>query len=596
MTPVSDPMMYGPTGHALPGAGFSIFIALLVAVIGDLYGIELAATLLAVFAAWKLPSFGNPIFERVERIGSRLAEHRTAAPLAVAAANFLIRLAILPIHPRPHPIIADEFSHLLIADTFAHLRLTNPSHSLWPSFETLHIIPLPTYNSMYFPGPALLLLLGRLTLGSPWLGILAGTSALCGLICWALQAWLPPRWALLGGVIAVLKIGLVSYWVDSYWGGTFAALGSTLVLGAMPRLQRRPQLGLSLLVALGIGMLLNSRPFESLGFCLVVGVQLMLWLFQPNGIAPGAKLLRSIAPMAICLAAIALLMGLYFTAVTGSPFKLPYQVNQQRYGWPMTLPWTKIHYVRHTRVEFAQYFRYELNERRFFTSIPLFVAGILLRLQLDWRFFVGPALTIPLLFIRRIIRSRRLRFVFVAGGAVLLVTYCEPHFPHYMAPATLPLIAAIVQGYRYLRHYRSGGVEVGLRLSRAIPVILAAFLTLRLVAEPLDLMPAWSSATSWCCVAKGNVNQDAVVARLPATGKHLILVRYSAKHPWVEEWVFNAADIDSSRVVWARELGGEQDQELLRYFKDRQVWILEPDLKVPRLTPERPPVAPADGP
>lgn len=587
--------MYGASTEALPGAGLSVLLALLFALIGDLYGIELLVTIVAVLAAWKLPSYGDHTFQRVERISSRLAEHRTAAPLVVASTNFLIRLAILPIHPQPHPAIADEFSHLLLADTLAHFRLTNPSHLLWQSFETLHIIPLPTYNSMYFPGPALLLLFGRIILGSPWLGILAGTSALCGLICWALQAWFPPRWALLGGMIAVLKFGLVSYWVDSYWGGTFAALGSTLVLGAVPRLQRKPQVGLSVLAALGIGMLLNSRPYESIGLCLLVAVQLALWLCKPSGISLSSKLMRCVAPMAVCLAAIAVAMGIYFNAVTGSPFTLPYQLNQQRYGWPMTLPWAKIHYVQHNRLEFAQYFNYELNERRFFKSLPLFFAGVLLRVQQDWRFFVGPALTIPLLFIRRIVQGRRLRFLFLAGGVVIIAAYAEPHFPHYMAPATLPLIAAIVQGYRYLRPYRRGSVDIGLRLSRAIPVVLVTTVTFRLLTEPLDLIPAWSSYTSWCCVAKGRVNQDAVLKRLPPTGKHLILVRYSAKHRWVEEWVFNGADIDSSRVVWARELGGEQDQRLLRYFKDRQVWILEPDMKVPKLTPERPPVAQADG-
>jgi hypothetical protein len=65
-------------------------------------------------------------------------------------------------------------------------------------------------------------------------------------------------------------------------------------------------------------------------------------------------------------------------------------------------------------------------------------------------------------------------------------------------------------------------------------------------------------------------------------------VRYHGNHPWVQEWVFNGADIDGARVVWARELGGEADRSLLAYFADRQVWIVEPDLDPPRLTPIRP--------
>ncbi len=49
-----------------------------------------------------------------------------------------------------------------------------------------------------------------------------------------------------------------------------------------------------------------------------------------------------------------------------------------------------------------------------------------------------------------------------------------------------------------------------------------------------------------------------------------------------EEWVYNGADIDASRVVWARDLGAE-NKKLLRYYPDRTAWLLEPDSRPPRL-------------
>jgi hypothetical protein len=60
-------------------------------------------------------------------------------------------------------------------------------------------------------------------------------------------------------------------------------------------------------------------------------------------------------------------------------------------------------------------------------------------------------------------------------------------------------------------------------------------------------------------------------------GRHLVIVRYTPTHDIHEEWVNNDADIDGSPVVWARDMGEEKNRELLDYYKDRHVWLLEPD-------------------
>jgi hypothetical protein len=70
-----------------------------------------------------------------------------------------------------------------------------------------------------------------------------------------------------------------------------------------------------------------------------------------------------------------------------------------------------------------------------------------------------------------------------------------------------------------------------------------------------------------------------IVNELKVDGRrHLVIVRYGPKHQPNHEWVYNAADIDGARVVWAREMDPPQTQRLLEYFKDRQAWLAEIDI------------------
>jgi hypothetical protein len=65
------------------------------------------------------------------------------------------------------------------------------------------------------------------------------------------------------------------------------------------------------------------------------------------------------------------------------------------------------------------------------------------------------------------------------------------------------------------------------------------------------------------------------------------LVRYTPDHDVQDEWVYNRADIDASKIVWARDMGIEQNRRLLQYYRNRKVLLWEPDLPDPQLVAQK---------
>ncbi len=173
----------------------------------------------------------------------------------------VLRAALLPILPIPEPAVHDEFGYLLAADTFAHGRLTNPTHPMWVHFETFSVIQRPTYQCFAQPAQGMILAAGKLIFGHPFWGAWLSVGVMCVSICWMLQAWLPESWALVGGLLVVLRFGVFGYWANSYWGGAAGAIGGALVLGALPRIKQLQRARDALLMGTGLAILVNSRPY-----------------------------------------------------------------------------------------------------------------------------------------------------------------------------------------------------------------------------------------------------------------------------------------------------------------------------------------------
>jgi len=548
--------------------------------------VESGLTVISLGLAFALPKLGSYSFSRVEHAFMALARRRGLAVAAVGIAAFLLRLALLPFIPVPLPFVPDDFSFLLAADTFAHGRLANPTPAMWIHFESIHISMQPTYMSMYFPAGGLVLAAGKVLFGSPWFAILCVTALMCAAVCWMLQAWLPPGWALLGGILVILRIGLFSYWIDSYSAATsLAALGGTLVLGAAPRLTRKPRALEAILLGVGMGLLVISRPYEGVLLCLPVVIYLGNWAIRGRNRPAPAQLARLGAlPVFVALVALAWL-AYYDYRVFQNPFTLPYAVNRAQYAmapyyvWQAPRPEPAYHHEAMRRF-------YTFNELGAFQkihSITGFLPQTLAKLVRTFEFFAGVILLVPLIMIRRVFRDRRVRFLVFCSLVLAAGMAIENYLiPHYLAPFTGAFYAIGLQAMRHLRVWRPGDQPVGIALVRFMVASCLVLAALRPFAGPLHLaLPQWP-ASYWTDRWYGPDHFGTERARVQAAfeaqpGRQLLLVRYSDKHNPLDEWVSNAADIDDAKVVWAREMGSNDNLELTGYYRDRSVWLVQPD-------------------
>jgi hypothetical protein len=555
--------------------------------------LEFILVVMAVLVAVGWPRLGAPFFSRIERAFRPLARRRGLAVAIVGLSGLLLRLAILPFCPIPLPFVPDDFSFLLSADTFAHGRLTNPTPALWTHLESIHVTMQPTYISMYFPAQGLVLAAGKVFLGNPWFGLLLTSALMCAAICWMLQAWMPATWAFLGGLLAVVHLGLFSYWINTYHAGAIAALGGALVLGALPRLMKQAQIRYGLLLALGIVILALSRPVEGLLLCLPVFIALGRWaLYGKNRPAKAVLIRRAALPLALLVAGMAWL-GYYDYRAFGNPLTLPYTVGRATYAMSPYFVWQSPRPEPVYRHQAMRYY-YEETELKVASrsrSLSTYLVTKLLVACAAIQFFAGVALLLPLIMLRRVLLDRRIRFLVVcvlvmtAGMAIQVFL-----LPHYLAPFTAAFYAIGLQAMRHLRLWKPENRPVGLMLVRMTVTVCLLMSGLRLFAGPLHLALPEYPATDWNFVWYGPDHFGTERARVATDlqqlpGKQLAIVRYSSLHNPFDEWVYNSADIDGSNVVWAREMDSANNREIIDYYKDRKVWLVQPDLRPATVTP-----------
>ncbi len=508
------------------------------------------------------------------------AASRTSVAVALTAV-LAIGLAAVSVmfHGVPRPRIHDEFSYLLSADTFAHGRVTNPTPPQWLHFETMHVIFKPTYQSMYPPAQGLALALGQ-KIRHPIIGVWLSIGLMAGALTWMLYGWLPGRWALAGGLLAVAQFvllgeefdgGVIGYWSQTYWGGALAATGGALVLGAWPRIRRNTRARDAVWMGLGLAILAHTRPYEGFAASVPVGIALLVWMSR-TAVVSWRTTARIAIPLALLGVLIVSSVMVYNRRVAGDAFKMPFAAYHEQYCiFPVLLfqqPRSGVQWNHPALEEFHSQWESKLFSRH--TTPGGFARTTARKLYRLWAFYLGPLLTIP--FVAALSLGRRRRAVPLAAGTLAItltaILLCVRAAPHYLAPAAAALTLLVAVGFREVYFIRFRGRRVGPCL--AVSLFAACWI---LALGSLALPERGNRAPSRTMNHRADIQSG-----LEADGgRHLVLVSYGPQHFVHNEWVYNAADIDAAPVVWARDIGSNGNRELLDYYKGRVVWRLHVD-------------------
>jgi len=523
-----------------------------------------------VVGAWLFSGLADKRVRVLERKVGGFASRTAVCAGTLGLFVLVARIVLLPLWEIPKPFIYDEFGYLLQADTFASGRLTNPTHPLSEFFEVPYILQRPSYNAKFPPGQGMAMAVGEVVFGQPWFGVWLSCGVLMGLLFWALRGWFPPYWALFGSLIA-LPLCLFSHWMDSYWGGSVAAIGDALLVGAYARMGKTRSA--PWLIALGAVILLATRPFEGgLVLAPVIGYVLSKKIGVRDWAAIGLTALVGVA-----------FLGYYNYRVTGSFTRMPYVAYDRQYPstphlnilplpTPASLPVQNLRWM-------DEWERATWSEAR---SVGFMGSRIKDLNDLMGMFLGSTLLLFPVLvFSGPIFRVGRYRvLVWMLGVSLIAVLTEVKYYQHYASPILLSILILVVAGFRHLRAWMPQGRPVGRFLSVGM---LAGMLVLTLGSQAVRIGRRRPVEYPLPANAFREGLENSIVNSVGPG--NVVFVRYTRPGTPHQEWIYNRSDIDNQPVIWAQDLGEEKNRRLQEYYKGRNFWQMRPDEDSNRVDP-----------
>jgi hypothetical protein len=326
-------------------------------------------------------------------------------------------------------------------------------------------------------------------------------------------------------------------------------------------------------------MHLLTRPYESIFLFAAVAIYFAPMMQRPDGLRPIA---RPTLLAGLCIAAAICVTAAQNKAVTGSWTTLPYQLSQYQYGVPAALTFQQ-NPVPHAPLTREQQMDYRMQSS-FLGGSKETLSSFLLRLEFRvryYRFFYLPALYLALpLFLLSLRRWTLLWAAITLALFALGINFFPAYQLHYAAACTCLMILAVVAGLAKLAQVRREAAQIVLFLCAAHFLFWYSMH----LAENTPLARAALPFETWDGLNHRNPQRRIYVAHELAKipGDLLVFVHYQyPQHLFQDEWIYNAADIDHARIVWARDLGAEADAQLVAYYPQRKVVMLEPDENPP---------------
>ena len=315
-------------------------------------------------------------------------------------------------------------------------------------------------------------------------------------------------------------------------------------MGGLGRIFRRPSIGGAVALGTGIAILANSRPYEGAFFCFPIAA-VFLWWMAGKTRTPATwpdRFKKVVLPLSVLLLANFAFMGYYNWRLTGSVRTFPMSLNEKMYSpgtifiWQTPKPPKQLN-----NAQFEAFYDkwWSRNYERTWSDLGT------VRLQkvksIVFTYFWWDLLMIlPALYF---VLKRRKLFMLWATFLLTIAAFFSLiwSLPHYVAPSICAMFAMIVTAMRHLRLFRPRRLAFGVLFSRLLVlglVLQTANTVVTGAEDPHDL---------------GGFRMTGRVAALRALqelpGKHLVIVRYSQHHSAHQEWAFNGADIESSKII-----------------------------------------------